>query len=66
MTFTDSRVVFEALWQEWFDTKLYMWAKGTPLMEGGCEGIFKDLKKEKQLELIGRKLAFARMMEINL
>lgn len=26
-TFTDSRALFEALWQEWFDMKLYLTAK---------------------------------------
>ena len=32
-TFTDSRALFEELWQEWLDMKLYLMAKGTPLME---------------------------------
>ena len=34
-TFTDSKALFEALWQEWLDTKLYLIAKGTPLLEKG-------------------------------
>ena len=54
VTFTDSRAMFEDLWQEWLDTRLYMMAKGTPLMEGGYEGVFKSLTKEKQSELIER------------
>ena len=33
ITFTDSQSMFENLWQEWLDTKLYLMAKGTPLME---------------------------------
>ena len=66
VTFTDSRAMFEDLWQEWLDTRLYMMAKGTPLMEGGYEGVFKSLTKEKQSELIGRKAAFARAAGISL
>ena len=54
-TFTDSIALFEALWQEWLDTKLYLMAKGTPLMEKGYKGVFESLSKEKQSEIIGRK-----------
>lgn len=60
VTFTDSRDMFEDLWQEWLDTKLYMLAKGTPLIEGGYEGIFNSLTREKQTELIEKKEFFAR------
>ena len=66
VTFTDSRAMFEDLWQEWLDTRLYMMAKGTPLMEGGYEGVFKSLTKEKQSELIGRKADFAQKAGIAL
>ena len=58
--------MFEDLWQEWLDTRLYMMAKGTSLMEGGYEGVFKSLTKEKQSELIGRKAAFAKAAGIRL
>ena len=65
-TFTDSKVLFEGLWQEWLDMKLYFMAKGTSLMETGYKGIFESLSKEKQLELIGRKTYFARMAGIDM
>ena len=55
VTYTDSKVMSEDLWQEWLDTKLYLIAKGTPLVESGYEGIYKSLTKEKQAELIERK-----------
>ncbi len=64
--FTDSRDMFEDLWQEWLNTKLYMLAKGTPLMEGGYEGVFKSLTKEKQSELIERRADFAQKAGIAL
>ena len=65
-TFTDSKVLFEALWQEWLDMKLYLIAKGTPLLEKGYKGVFEGLTKEKQSELIGRKAASVRMAGIDL
>ena len=60
VTYTDSKIMFEDLWQEWLDTKLYLMAKGMPLMEEGYDGIFKSLSKEMQTELSGRKADFAK------
>ena len=65
-TFTDSKALFEGLWQEWLNMKLYFMAKGTSLMETGYKGIFESLSKEKQSELIGRKIYFARMARIDM
>lgn len=66
VTFTDSGTMFEDLWQEWLDTKLYLMAKGTPLMKNGYDGIFKSLSKEKQTEFVGRKADFATKAGIDL
>lgn len=65
ITFTDSRSLFEDLWQEWFDTKLYLLAKGTPMSGMGYDEIFKSLPKEKQKELIDKKADFAKKAEID-
>ena len=65
-TFTDSRALFEELWQEWLNMKLYLLAKDTPMMERGYKGVFESLPEEKQSELIGRKAAFAKAAEIYL
>lgn len=59
VTFTDSQSMFENLWQEWFDTKLYLIERGTPLMEKGYERVFASLPEEKQKELTNRKADFA-------
>lgn len=59
ITFTDSVALFEGLWEEWLNTKLYLMAKGTPLLEKGYTGVFESLSKEKQSELIGQKADFA-------
>ena len=66
VTFTDSVALFEALWQEWLDTKLYLLAKGTPLLEKGYQGVFESLPEEKRSELIMRKADFAKAAEIYL
>ena len=65
-TFTDSKALFEALWQEWLDMKLYLIGKGTPLMEKGYKGIFESLSKEKQSEFIEQKAYFEKIAEIHL
>ena len=64
-TYTDSRALFEGLWQEWLDMKLYLMAKGTPLLEKGYKGAFESLPEEKQSILIGRKAAFAFPQAVN-
>ena len=64
ITFTDSMALFEGLWEEWLNTKLYLMAKGTPLLEKGYKGVFESLSEEKQSELIVRKADFAKTAEI--
>lgn len=66
ITFTDSVALFEDLWEEWLNTKLYLMAKGTPLLEKGYKGVFESLSEEKQSELIVRKAEFAKAVEIYL
>ena len=66
ITFTDSMVLFEELWEEWLNTKLYLLAKDTPLLEKGYKGVFESLSEEKQSELIVRKANFAKAAEIYL
>ena len=46
--------------------KLYLIAKGTPLIEKGYQGVFESLPKEKQSVIIGRKADFAQKAEIRL
>lgn len=65
-TFTDCRSLFEDLWVEWLDTKLYLMAKGTPLLEKGYKGIFESLPEEKKKELMDKKADFAKKAGIEL
>lgn len=58
-TFTDSRELFQDLWEEWLNAQLYYITEGTPLLEEGYDEVFKSLPEEKKNELMGRKQAFA-------
>lgn len=60
ITFTDSRSMFENLWEEWLDTQLFLLAKGTPMAGMRYNEIFRCLPKEKQEELMNRKAGFAK------
>ncbi|MEY8428673.1 hypothetical protein AALA00_13340 [Lachnospiraceae bacterium 46-15] len=66
ITFTDSVALFEDLWEEWLNTKLYLMAKGTPLLEKGYKGVLESLPEEKQSKLIVRKADFAKTAGIYL
>ena len=59
-TYTDSEELFDALWEEWLNTKLYLIAKEMKLEEIHYEEVFDSLPEEKQSELIGRKADFAK------
>lgn len=65
-TFTDSRTLFDALWQEWYNTTLYLTAKEMKLDDILYEEVFKSLPKEKQAAIIGRKTDFAQKAGITL
>ena len=65
-TFTDSRELFEALWQEWLNTKLYLMAREMQLDDILYEKVFNSLPKEKQSVLIGEKADFAQKAGVSL
>ena len=65
-TFIDSKELFEALWQEWFNTKLYLMAREMQLDDILYEKVFNSLPKEKQSVLIGEKADFAQKAGVSL
>ena len=65
-TFVDSKSLFDDLWQEWFDTKLILRAKETPMQEMDYEEIFNCLSEQEKNELLDRKKEFAKAAEIEL
>lgn len=57
-TFTDSRRLFDELWQDWFEEQVLSSVLGTPLEELEYEEIFALLSKEKQDEILNKKTYF--------
>ena len=58
-TFTDSREMFEDLWEEWLHTQIIALAKEMNIADIDYDDFFKQLPEEKQNELMGRKQIFA-------
>lgn len=59
VTFTDSRKLFEDLWEEWLHMQLLGLAKEMGIDEIFYDGILMELPEEKRSELMGRKKYFA-------
>lgn len=58
-TYTDSKSLFNALWSDWLDYKLYSIASNTLMIELSCDEIFENLPKNIQEELITKRSYFA-------
>lgn len=58
-TFTDSRKLFDSLWEEWRNTQLLILTKGTAMAEMDYEEMIKCMPKEKQNELLEKRNYFA-------
>lgn len=58
VSYTDSREMFEDLWQDWFDEQVISQAIGTPLEELNYEDIFKCLPERKQVEIMEKRNYF--------
>ena len=57
--FTDSRELFEDLWEEWLHTQIIVLAREMGAGDIDYDNFFKRLPEEKQNELMGRKQIFA-------
>ena len=65
-TFTDSRALFEDLWEEWLHTQLITLAGEMGMNDISYDDVFRCLTEEKKDELIGRKQHFADMAGIEI
>ena len=54
-TFTDSRELFEDLWQEWLNMQLYWIAEGTPLWKMGMTRYLRACRKKSRMSLWAEK-----------
>lgn len=59
-TFTNSKELFEDLWEEWLHTQIIALAKEMGIDDIDYNVFFKQLPEEKQNELMGRKKHFAK------
>ena len=65
VTYTNSKEMFEDLWQDWFADQLLSLVEGTVLEELEYEEIFKCLPKEKQKEILDKQDYFKKKSELS-
>lgn len=65
-TYTDSKSLFEGLWEEWLSLNVFLLAREMQLADVLYDDLFNNLPKEKQSELTGRKDYFAKKAGITL
>lgn len=66
VTFTDSREMFEDLWEEWLHTQLVSIAGDMSIQDIDYDNVFRKLSVEKQNELISMKQHFAKVAGIEI
>lgn len=59
VTFTDSRELFEDLWEEWLHTHLVVLASEMSIQDKNYDSVFRQVPEERQKELESRKKEFA-------
>lgn len=66
VTYRDSETMFNDLWDDWLSDQMLAFAIGTPIEEFEYEDIFKCLPKEKQEELMAKRIHFKEKSGIEL
>lgn len=64
VTFNDSMILFNDLWEEWLESQLLFLTKDTPMAELDYEDMFKCLPQDKQKELMKKREYFAEKADI--
>ncbi|MDE7479223.1 MAG: hypothetical protein K2M91_15030 [Lachnospiraceae bacterium] len=59
ITFTDSRALFDDLWEDWLNMQLFGLAKDSTMIEMDYEDIFKCMPKQTQDMLMEKRFYFA-------
>lgn len=59
VTFTDSRVLFEDLWEEWLHTQIVALAREMSIQDIDYDSVLMQLPEKKQRELERRRKDFA-------
>ena len=63
ITYTDSKTMFEDLWEDYFYDRLLTPVLGTPIAELEYDDIYKCLSKEAQEEIIAKRAYFKEKCE---
>ena len=66
VTFNNSVVLFNDLWEEWIESQLLLLTKDTPMAEMDYEDMFKCLTSDKQREFMEKRKYFAQRAEIGI
>ena len=64
VTFTDSREMFEDLWEEWLHTQLVSIAGDMSIQDIDYDNVFRQLPEERQKELESKRKEFAEKAKI--
>lgn len=64
-TYTDSKVFFDDLWDDWLDYQFYEIASGTLAVELSCDELFNSLPRIIQREIVDKYSYFAEMAELD-
>lgn len=65
ITYTDSKTMFEDLWEDYFYDRLLTPVLGTPIAELEYDDIYKCLPKETQEEIMAKRAYFKKKSEEN-
>ncbi len=65
-TYTESRILFEDLWDEWFFTCLLKSVEGTPMQEREYGEIYASLPVERQREIMEMRSYFADKAKVSI
>ena len=66
VTFNNSVVLFNDLWEEWIESQLLLLTKDTLMAEMDYEDMFKCLTSDKQREFMEKRKYFAQRAEIGI
>lgn len=64
-TYTDSKVFFDDLWDDWLDYQFYEIASGTLAVGLSCDELFNSLPRIIQREIADKYSYFAEMAELD-
>ena len=64
ITYTDSQSMFDDLWTDWLYEQILTPVLGTPIADFDYDQIFECLSKEKQNEIMSKKMYFERLSKL--